>query len=139
MRESLRRRLEGFAERVAGRYGRALVIVFGSRVRGEDYASSDTDILVALERATLEDLIWLAREARSLGVPSPEIHLYSFERLVEFEGNPVVMDAVLEGVPLVDTEGLADRLRRSVTQYARERGIVRTRTGWWPSEHAGDC
>ncbi len=138
MRESLRRRLESFAERVASRYGRALVIVFGSRVRGEDYASSDTDILVALDRPTLEDLVWLAREARSSGVPSPEIHLYSFERLEEFEGNPVVMDAVLEGVPLVDTEGLADRLKRSVSQYAREKDIVRTRTGWWPSRHAGD-
>ncbi len=133
LKESLRRAVERFAEKVLLTYGEALVVVFGSRVRGEGYAASDTDILVALDRATLEDLVYLAREARKSGVPSPEIHLYSFRDLEEFEGDSVIMDAILEGLPLVDTRDMVDRLRKAIEDYVRERRLVKTRTGWWLS------
>ncbi|MDW8035191.1 MAG: nucleotidyltransferase domain-containing protein [Candidatus Korarchaeum sp.] len=131
MRESLRRAAERFAERVTSAYGRALVIIFGSRARMEEYATSDTDILVVLDRATPEDLVRLAEEARRSGIPSPEIHLYTFERLEEAKGNAVIMDAILEGVPIIDTENLMDRLRKSIEDYVRERKLVKTRCGWF--------
>lgn len=130
MRESLRRAMERFAERVASLYGRALVIVFGSRAKMEEYAASDTDILVVLDRAAPEELVRLAEEARRSGVPSPEIHLYTFEEVEEARGNAVIMDAVLEGIPIIDTENLMDRLRKSIEDYVREKGLVKTRNGW---------
>ncbi|MEM3481298.1 MAG: nucleotidyltransferase domain-containing protein [Candidatus Korarchaeum sp.] len=131
MRESLRRALERFAERVTSLHGRVLVIVFGSRAKMEEYAASDTDILVVLDRVTPGELVRLAEEARRSGIPSPEIHLYTFEDLEKAKGNAVIMDAVLEGVPIIDTEKVMDRLRKSIEEYVREKGLVKTRNGWW--------
>ncbi len=79
--------VEKFAEWVRGHYGGGVVIIFGSRARNESYAASDTDLLVILDRSDLDTLSDLLREAYRVGIPNPEIHLFSLdEALREAKG-----------------------------------------------------
>ncbi len=129
-----REAVEEFAGWVRERYGEGVVVVFGSRARDESYAAGDTDLLVILDRSDLDTLLELFRKAHLVGVPNPEVHLFSVdEAFREARGNTVIMDALLEGITLLDTFGIVEELRRIVLEFVRRRGLERRKDGWWPS------
>ncbi len=78
-----RKAVEEFSEWVRERYGGGVVIVFGSRGRDESYAASDTDLLVILDRSDLDTLLELLRKAHLVGIPNPEVHLFSVKEAFE--------------------------------------------------------
>lgn len=131
-----RRRLREFTLWVSSRFDRVLVILFGSRCRGDYELYSDTDILIIIDdevdySSVLEEIVYKARE---YSVPSPEIHLYSYRDVVsEIEsGNTVLIDAFLEGELLLDSIGSYDVLREKAREYIVRKRLCRSSLGWTP-------
>ncbi len=122
-------KLRAFSRHLAGHYGRITIILFGSRARGDYSASSDTDILVIVERFCLEDLKFMLDLAYSYGIVSPELHVFPLSYVIRnFEGNTLLMDAIYEGVILVDNLNITKMLKRRLEKILDR--LKRTKEGW---------
>ena len=125
-----RRNLEKFVDSVKRFYGKVLIILFGSRARGEYSAYSDTDILIVLENYNEEDLRRLLSLAYKFDLISPEIHLFDKQYVLNnFEENTVLLDAVYEGTVLFDSLGIVEELKRRLAEYLNK-GFRRNKNGW---------
>jgi HEPN domain-containing protein/predicted nucleotidyltransferase len=110
-------------------------VLFGSRAKGGEEPSSDTDLLVVAERICDKrhkrtEEILLIKE--SLPVSGADILLLTPEEArSNFENhNPLFLDIAEEGVVLFDETGLIRQLMGETRRYIRKRGIRRYRTGW---------
>ncbi|MCS7129694.1 MAG: nucleotidyltransferase domain-containing protein [Candidatus Caldarchaeum sp.] len=100
-----------------------LVVLFGSRARGEDYPLSDFDLLVVRKEYTGDRLVinWPA-----------QIFSYSLAEVrAELAGfNPVVLDALTEGKLVCGDEKLYEQLRREAVEMLEKKRLRKTGLGW---------
>jgi len=116
-------------------YGKVTIILFGSRARGDYSASSDTDLLIILERSTWDDLKLILDLAYKCGVASPEPHVFSIDFVVRnFENNTLLLDAVYEGKVLVDEFNIIETLRKRLEIVLKK--LKKTRKGWLKRDEA---
>ena len=100
------RALRLFAERVAERYPRSTIVLFGSRARGDHLPHSDYDVAVILE--AVGDRVGAVEELRRLRPRGLPLDLVVLE--VGDLGDPIV-EKMLEGCRvLYDGLGLAEKL-----------------------------
>lgn len=123
-------KLRRYVERVRGRFRLHLAILFGSRARGDHGPCSDYDLLLIgeFEKPYLERLKVLIELDEGLGIPI-EPHPYTLAealRMLEV-GNPVIVDALEEGVVLYSDEE-ARKLFRKYQAMRRAGKLRRTRT-----------
>lgn len=117
-------------DKVKDEYDKILVILFGSRARGDYSAFSDTDILIVLDSYGMDDLRRILSIAYGSDLISPEIHLFSKQYALEnFERNTVLLDAVYEGKVLIDTLNVMELFKARLERFL-ERGFKRTKLGW---------
>lgn len=117
--------LEIFVRKVAKRRP-LLVLLFGSLATGEFTQYSDADVLVVFDRA----VDWMRVYESSQGQVQPLVFAME-EALREIEaGNTLLIEALEEGIPLVDRAGAYDRLRRAAARAKSELGLVRVKGGW---------
>ncbi|MEM2729354.1 MAG: nucleotidyltransferase domain-containing protein [Candidatus Korarchaeum sp.] len=98
----------------------ALVILFGSRARGDNTPLSDYDLLVISDERPPEapcyvQLFWYRWED-----VENEVRLF----------NTILVDAIIEGKVLRDGKGTYELLRRKIEAEIESRGLVRTELGW---------
>ncbi len=125
-----RSRLKAFVNSLKKHYGKITIILFGSRARGDYSASSDTDLLIILERRTWEDLKLILNLAYRCGVISPEPHVFSIDFVVKnFEDNTLLLDAIYEGIVLVDDFNIVETLRSRLERVLKR--FKKTRMGWF--------
>ena len=126
-----RKNLKQFITEVVKRYNKVTIILFGSRARGDYSALSDTDLLVVLEKTsirTLEDILSIAYKSDLI---APEIHLFEKEWVLEnFEKNTVLLDAIYEGIVLIDNLRIIRQLKNRLTQLMKL-GWRKQRDGWF--------
>lgn len=121
-------------ERFGGRL--KMIVLFGSRSRGEAHTDSDHDIFVVIEGLPLDPL---ARQREVMAPLLPEL-LRLPERLSviaktpqELHGNltPLVVDVCVDGISLYG-QAYFDSLRNKVLQALRVAGLQRRRlAGTW--------
>ena len=100
--------------------GDPLVILFGSRARGDHTPLSDFDLLVISDEKPPEapsfiQLFWFSRE---------EVE----RRIRDFD--TILIDALIEGKVLYDGRGEYSRLRSLAEVEIERRGLVKTEMGW---------
>jgi len=101
----------------------ALVVLFGSRGRGDYRGDSDWDILVVIKDKS--------------SVPRPylpvDLFIYTpnevFEEIKKF--NTIVIDAILEGKVLADNINIYSELKKLVMNEIRKRKVKKTKYGWF--------
>ncbi|PUA34274.1 MAG: hypothetical protein B9J98_00015 [Candidatus Terraquivivens tikiterensis] len=102
-----------------------LVILFGSRARGEATPVSDYDLLAVKQEHIGDRLIirWPA-----------QIFAYSIDEVdKEIENlNTIVLDALVEGVLLCGDRLLFQKLRNKVDNVVKKRNLHKTKIGWVP-------
>ena len=122
VREIVERLVNGFRKVDA-------IILFGSRARGDWVPWSDYDVLVIAEFQEK----YLDRIARILGLFSDlpvevEPHPYTLEEAIQMllRGNPIIVDAIEEGVILYQSP----RLKMLLDTYMelKKRGLSRSKT-----------
>lgn len=104
----------------------ASVVLFGSWARGEAAAASDFDILLIARNPKLRDR--LVRTLRSSNIPA-DVHWFTpdeAERLLPYSS--ILLDALQEGVVLLDEAGISGLLRRA--KELGRRGVGRVAGGW---------
>ncbi len=104
----------------------ASVVLFGSWARGEAAAASDFDILLIAKNPKLRDR--LVRTLRSSNIPA-DVHWFTpdeAERLLPYSS--ILLDALQEGVVLLDEAGISGLLRRA--KELGRRGVGRVAGGW---------
>ncbi|BAJ51213.1 conserved hypothetical protein [Candidatus Caldarchaeum subterraneum] len=99
-----------------------LVILFGSRARGEETPLSDYDLLVIKKRRG--DRVVLKWPAQIFNYTVDEV----FEELSRL--NTLVLDAVLEGRLLCGDEQLFEKLRREAEKIVEKQWLRKSETGW---------
>ena len=113
-----REKLKAFVNDLKKHYERVTVILFGSRARGDYSAGSDTDILIILNNYSLDDLKLILNLAYQHGIVSPEPHVFSLDFVIKnFEENTVLLDAVYEGLVLIDDFNIVEILRERLKKY----------------------
>ncbi|MDJ0273301.1 MAG: nucleotidyltransferase domain-containing protein [Candidatus Caldarchaeum sp.] len=99
-----------------------LVILFGSRARGEATPLSDYDVLAIKKQRS--DRVVLKWPAQIFNYTVDEV----FEELLRL--NTLVLDAVLEGIFLCGDEKLFEELRREAETIVERRRLKKAETGW---------
>ncbi|MEM0349910.1 MAG: nucleotidyltransferase domain-containing protein [Candidatus Caldarchaeum sp.] len=99
-----------------------LVILFGSRARGEETPLSDYDLLVIREHGG--DRVVLKWPAQIFSYTVDEV----FEELRRL--NTLVLDAVLEGRFLCGDAQLFERLRKEAETIVEKRRLRKAENGW---------
>lgn len=102
--------------------GRALVVVlFGSRARGDNTPLSDWDLLAIVpmgqyrvESRDIGQVVWLP--------------LNDLDGVLEY--SMIILDAVMDGKVLCGDAEIFNSVKSRVEAYIRKRGLVRTRIGW---------
>ena len=112
-----------------------LVLLFGSLAREEYTQESDADILVIFDGP----MDWQAVYGLSTGVVQPLVK--ALHEVLEqlHEGNTFFIEALEDGLPLVDVEGTYTRLRGEAASSVARFELVREPGGWrWgkPSQTA---
>ncbi|MCS6784866.1 MAG: nucleotidyltransferase domain-containing protein [Candidatus Caldarchaeum sp.] len=102
-----------------------LVVLFGSRARGEETPLSDYDLLVVKTRREGERLV-IRWPAQLFVFGLSEIH-DEVENL-----NTVVLDALTEGKLLCGNRETFEKLRREALEMVERRRIRKTASGWLP-------
>ncbi len=122
--------LQRAVDRIVGVLKAKVVILFGSRARGDWVPWSDYDLLIIADFREG----YLDRMARVLDVvkdiPLPiEPHPYRFEEAVEMlkRGNPTLVDSLEEGRVLYAEERYISELMR-IFEKLKERGLRRSET-----------
>jgi len=129
-----RKNLKRFVTEVEEKYNKVTIILFGSRARGDYSALSDTDILVILEKASIEILEDILSIAYKSDLIAPEIHLFEKEWVLEnFEKNTVLLDAIYEGIVLIDNLRIIKQLKDRLAQLMKL-GWKKERDGWFKKE-----
>jgi predicted nucleotidyltransferase len=125
LREVARAREEEARRLIEELCGRALVVaLFGSRARGDYTQLSDWDLLAVVESGDSKV------EHRGVG----QVVWLPLDELDEFlEWSMLVLDAVTDAKPICGDRGKPEYVRKKVEEYARRRGLVRTRHGWFPA------
>ena len=110
LREEAINRARAFAECARGKLGRLTAIVFGSYARGDFNVWSDVDLLLVVDRplppsplkrlGMIEECLRVASDVEPLVLTASELK----ERLGK--GDPAVVEAVGEGVIVLDDLGL---------------------------------
>lgn len=117
--------LEEFVQRVSVRKP-LLVLLFGSLATGQFTQHSDADVLVIFNRS----VDWMSVYECSAGRVQPLVRELG-EALGEIEaGNTLLIEALEDGIPLLDRAGAYERLRCACWEAKRRLGLVRTRRGW---------
>ena len=126
-----RENLKKFVGRVLKNFNDVTIILFGSRARGDYSALSDTDLLVILEHYDLDILKRIYSIAYDVDLIAPEIHIFAEDFVLEnFEENTVLLDAICEGVVLVDNLNIVKLLRARLKRMIDE-GWLKTSKGWF--------
>ncbi|ADN50962.1 nucleotidyltransferase domain-containing protein [Vulcanisaeta distributa] len=100
-----------------------VVVLFGSRARGDNTPLSDWDLMAIIP--TGEYRI----EVRDIG----QVVWLPLSRLREvLESSMVILDAVTDGKVLCGDSRVFDDVKDRVRRYIEERGLVRTKSGWFP-------
>ncbi|WP_291766860.1 nucleotidyltransferase domain-containing protein [Caldivirga sp. UBA161] len=100
-----------------------VVVLFGSRARGDNTPLSDWDLMAIVEAGEYEI------EAKDIG----QVVWLPLSRLAEvLEHSMIILDAVADGKVLCGDSRIFEDVRDKVSKYIRERGLVRTRDGWFP-------
>jgi len=125
LREVARAREEEARRLIEELCGRALVVsLFGSRARGDYTPLSDWDLLAVVESGDYKV------EHRGVG----QVVWLPLDRLDEvLEWSMVVLDAVADAKPICGDWEKLEEVRNKVEEYARRRGLVRTKHGWLPA------
>ncbi|AAL63798.1 MULTISPECIES: nucleotidyltransferase domain-containing protein [Pyrobaculum] len=98
-----------------------VVVLFGSRARGDFTPLSDWDLLAVIERGEYR------LEQRRIG----QVVWLPLDKLEEvLERSMVILDAVVDGRPLCGDFEVFARIKAEVEEYIKRRGLVRTRHGW---------
>jgi len=124
-REELRRAVE----KIASALKTDAILLFGSRARGDYKPWSDYDILVIadFEEKYLDRIGRILEITKDLAV-NVEPHPYTLEEAIEMlkKGNPIIVDALSEGVVLYASE----KFSKLVGTYRElvERGLKKTET-----------
>lgn len=117
--------VEEFVQRVAVRKP-LVVLLFGSLATGQFTQHSDADVLIIFKRP----VDWMAVYRCSTGRVQPLVRELG-EALREIEaGNTLLIEAVEDGIPLLDRGGVYERLREACQEAKRRLGLVRERAGW---------
>jgi len=102
------------------------VLLFGSVATGEFIQRSDTDVLVIFDRP----MDWLDVYHYRQGIVQPIVRTVAeVEKLIR-AGEPLYIQAFLEGVFLAGDEQTYKRLRVLVDEAISTHGLVRTKHGW---------
>ncbi len=91
--------VEDFIRRVISSYDPALVLVFGSLIRGDYWHDSDADIIVILKEKRINHLT-AGMEMRKLGYNMPlDLFVYGTEQFIDMvnSGNLLALDAMEYG------------------------------------------
>ncbi len=103
--------------------GELLIVLFGSRARGDSTPASDYDLLIVSNKA--------GRRGVEVRWPA-QLFRYSLEearRRLE-EGDTILLDALTEGKLLCGDERLFNELRGHAQRVIGRLGIEKTRIGW---------
>jgi hypothetical protein len=117
--------LEAFVRKVAW-HRPLLVLLFGSLATGEFTQHSDADVLVIFNR--LVD--WMTVYECSTGWVQPLVwELGEALREIE-EGNTLLIEAIEDGIPLLNRVGTYELLREAPERAKSLLGLVRVEQGW---------
>ena len=100
---------------------KVLVILFGSRAKGESNYLSDFDVLIVGDGTIDLDFV----------------DVFKFESVEEVkkgidELNSIILDALVEGNVLIDNLNVFRELRDYALRRIKERGIKKVEIGWVP-------
>lgn len=129
LNKNWRDKLKAFVDDLKKHYKRITIILFGSRARGDYSASSDTDILIILDSYSWDDLRLILNLAYQHGIVSPEPHIFSLDFVIKnFENNTVLLDAIYEGIVLVDGFNIVKTLKKRLKKVLER--FEKTKEGW---------
>ena len=121
--------LSRVVERLVEKFKVHAIILFGSRARGDYKPWSDYDILVIadFEERYLDRIKVILDLLSDVGIPV-EPHPYTLAEAKEMlrKGNPTIVDALLEGVVLYETEEFKEL--KTIKEDLVRRGLRRTKT-----------
>ena len=129
LNKNWRDKLKAFVDDLKKHYRKITIILFGSRARGDYSASSDTDILIILDSYSWDDLRLILNLAYQHGIVSPEPHIFSLDFVIQnFENNTVLLDAIYEGIVLVDGFNIVKTLKKRLKKVLER--FEKTKEGW---------
>ncbi|MEM2046923.1 MAG: nucleotidyltransferase domain-containing protein [Candidatus Jordarchaeales archaeon] len=122
--------IEEFLRRVDEEYGLRVAVVFGSHARGDATQLSDVDMILVCRK--LPDG-WLER-LKSVGQYAKfpiQALAYTVEELEEAVRRPcfAILDAILEGVPLVD-DGTWEKVKRVYSEIKEKYSLRKEGRKW---------
>ncbi|MGB9717872.1 MAG: nucleotidyltransferase domain-containing protein [Thermoproteota archaeon] len=121
--------VEDVVKRLASRYRLTAVILFGSRARGDWGPWSDYDLLIigGFEKNYVDRIGEILELLSDVKIPV-EPHPYTLQEALQMlgEGNPLMVDAIEEGMVLYRS-GDYDRLLETFRRL-REKGMRRSST-----------
>ena len=100
---------------------KVLLILFGSRAKGKASFLCDYDVLLVGDAELKLDFVDVFKYG----------NLEEIKREID-KLNSVVLDALIEGIVLVDNLKVADKLRKYALKKVSEKGLKKTRAGWIP-------
>ena len=123
------RDLEYIVEKLRNKYKLIGVVLFGSRARGDYKPWSDYDVLIigVFDKPYLERLRDVLETLSDISI-SVEPHPYTVEESIDMllKGNPMIIDALSEGVILYKTkefEILENRFRELVKRGLKKSNV----------------
>jgi len=123
------RDLEYIVEKLRNKYKLVGVVLFGSRARGDYKPWSDYDVLIigVFEKPYLERLRDVLETLSDTSIPV-EPHPYTVEESMDMllKGNPMIIDALSEGIVLYKTkefEILENRFRDLVKKGLKKSNV----------------
>lgn len=122
--------IDKFLRRVDEEYGLRAAVVFGSHARGDATQRSDVDIVLVCRKLPEGWLERLKAVGRCAKFPIQAL-AYTAEELEEAVKRPcfVILDAIVEGVPLVD-DGTWENVKRVYSEI-REKYSLRKEGRKW--------
>ena len=121
--------LEKIPRLLEKRFGKATVILIGSRARGTHNPGSDIDLVVitpAFGGKVLEERISLFKKTLETRL-FIDLHPYTPEEALERASeDPFILDAVVEGRTLLDTLNIIPKLTEKVARTK----LRKTKVGW---------
>ncbi|MEM1831278.1 MAG: nucleotidyltransferase domain-containing protein [Desulfurococcaceae archaeon] len=122
-------KLREAVRRITSRYRVEAIVLFGSRARGNHRPWSDYDLLVVadFEEKYLDRFLRIYELTDDLGL-NIEPHPYTMNEALEMlrKGNPIIVDALSEGVVLYAGNRFEELLR--LYRKLVEKGLRRTET-----------
>lgn len=122
-------KLREAVRRITSRYRVEAIVLFGSRARGNHRPWSDYDLLVVadFEEKYLDRFLRIYELTDDLGL-NIEPHPYTMNEALEMlrKGNPIIVDALSEGVVLYAGNRFEELLR--LYRELVEKGLRRTET-----------